>query len=206
MFPAARVTDQIVSTATQGAPVPIIPPGAPTVLIGGMPAAALGDSCGADAIVKGSATVLIGGKPAARVADPTAGGGIVMPPGRTDRADRRLTWPTRPRRLATVRFLGRGWSFPPTFDRDAGGVQMLEQEADVASSLHILLSTARGRADHGAAVRLQHGRARVREPRHAHAHADGRQDRFGHPLPRAAHRPRARGGRRRPSHALEGAC
>ena len=29
MFPAARVTDQIVSTATQGAPMPIIPPGAP---------------------------------------------------------------------------------------------------------------------------------------------------------------------------------
>jgi phage baseplate assembly protein W len=41
-------------------------------------------------------------------------------------------------------FLGRGWSFPPTFDRTVGGVRMLEHEADVASSLHILLSTARG--------------------------------------------------------------
>ncbi|WP_051427445.1 GPW/gp25 family protein [Arthrobacter sp. H20] len=41
-------------------------------------------------------------------------------------------------------FLGRGWSFPPTFDRGVGGVQMLEQEADIASSLHILLSTAPG--------------------------------------------------------------
>jgi uncharacterized protein len=41
-------------------------------------------------------------------------------------------------------FLGRGWSFPPTFDRAAGGVRMLEREDDVASSLHILLSTARG--------------------------------------------------------------
>lgn len=81
MFPAARVTDQIVSTATQGAPMPIIPPGTPTVLIGGMPAATLGDSCGADVIIKGSATVLLGGKPAARVTDSTAGGGIVMPPG-----------------------------------------------------------------------------------------------------------------------------
>jgi len=81
VFPAARVTDNIVSTATQGAPVPIIPPGTPTVLIGGLPAATLGDSCGADTIIKGSATVLIGGKPAARVTDPTAGGGIVMPPG-----------------------------------------------------------------------------------------------------------------------------
>ncbi|HWR01836.1 MAG TPA: PAAR domain-containing protein [Chlorobaculum sp.] len=81
MPPAARVSDMIVSTATQGAPVPIIPPGAPTVLIGGMPAARLGDSCGADAIVMGSTSVLIGGMPAARIGDPTAGGGVVMPPG-----------------------------------------------------------------------------------------------------------------------------
>jgi len=81
VFPAARVTDQIVSSATQGAPVPIIPPGAPTVLIGRMPAAATGDGCGADTIVKGSATVMVGGKPAARVADQTAAGGVVMPPG-----------------------------------------------------------------------------------------------------------------------------
>lgn len=41
-------------------------------------------------------------------------------------------------------FLGRGWSFPPTFLRDAGGVVMLEHEADIASSLEILLSTALG--------------------------------------------------------------
>ena len=81
MLPAARVTDMIVSTATSGAPVPIIPPGAPTVLIAGMPAARLGDTCGADAIIKGSATVLIGGMPAARVGDPTAGGGLIIPPG-----------------------------------------------------------------------------------------------------------------------------
>jgi uncharacterized Zn-binding protein involved in type VI secretion len=81
MPPAARVTDMLVSTATFGVPAPIIPPGAPTVLIGGLPAARMGDSCGADVIVMGSATVLIGGSPAARVADPTAGGGAVMPPG-----------------------------------------------------------------------------------------------------------------------------
>ena len=81
MFPAARVTDPIVSPATVGAPVPIIPPGVLTVLIGGLPAAAVGDGCGADVIVKGSVTVLIGGRPAARIADPTASGGIVMPPG-----------------------------------------------------------------------------------------------------------------------------
>jgi uncharacterized protein len=41
-------------------------------------------------------------------------------------------------------FLGRGWSFPPTFDPNLPGVQMLEQEADIASSLHILLTTAQG--------------------------------------------------------------
>jgi uncharacterized Zn-binding protein involved in type VI secretion len=81
MLPAARLTDMIVSPATLGAPTPIIPPGAPTVLIAGLPAARLGDSCGVDAIVKGSATVMIGGAPAARIADLTASGGAVMPPG-----------------------------------------------------------------------------------------------------------------------------
>jgi uncharacterized Zn-binding protein involved in type VI secretion len=80
MLPAARVTDLIVSSATLGVPTPIIPPGAPSVLIGGLPAARLGDSCGVDAIVKGSASVLIGGLPAARIADLTAAGGAVMPP------------------------------------------------------------------------------------------------------------------------------
>lgn len=81
MPPAARVTDQIVSPATQGAPVPIIPPGSPTVLIAGMPAARMGDGCGADVILKGSATVTIGGVPAARIGDTTAGGGSILPPG-----------------------------------------------------------------------------------------------------------------------------
>ncbi|NUO09042.1 MAG: PAAR domain-containing protein [Candidatus Brocadia sp.] len=81
MLPAARVTDMIVSTATLGVPTPIIPPGAPTVLIGGLPAARMGDTCGVDAIVKGSATVMIGGMPAARIADLTASGGAIMPPG-----------------------------------------------------------------------------------------------------------------------------
>lgn len=81
MFPAARVTDMMLSVSTQGAPMPILPPGTPTVLIAGLPAATLGESCGPDVIIKGSATVLIGGKPAARVTDSTAGGGLVMPPG-----------------------------------------------------------------------------------------------------------------------------
>jgi len=78
---AARVTDMIVSTATMGVPTPILPPGAPTVLIGGMPAARLGDTCGADAVIMGSMTVLIGGLPAARIGDPTGAGGMVAAPG-----------------------------------------------------------------------------------------------------------------------------
>jgi uncharacterized protein len=41
-------------------------------------------------------------------------------------------------------FLGRGWSFPPTFDPELTRVEMLEQEADIASSLEILLSTTPG--------------------------------------------------------------
>lgn len=81
MLPAARITDLIVSSATVGVPTPIVPPGCLTVLIGGLPAARVGDSCGVDAIVKGSATVFIGGMPAARIADLTAAGGAVMPPG-----------------------------------------------------------------------------------------------------------------------------
>ena len=81
MFPAARVTDQIVSTATQGAPMPILPPGEPTVLVGGMPAARVGDGCGVDVVVLGANTVLVGGMPAARVASSTAAGGAVLPPG-----------------------------------------------------------------------------------------------------------------------------
>ena len=41
-------------------------------------------------------------------------------------------------------FIGRGWSFPPEFNRDNGCVTIVEQEADIASSLEILLGTTRG--------------------------------------------------------------
>ena len=41
-------------------------------------------------------------------------------------------------------FLGRGWSFPPEFDKAAKGVLMLEEEKDIESSLEILLSTRIG--------------------------------------------------------------
>lgn len=61
---------------------PVIGPGVPTVLIGGMPAAVVGDMCTCtgppDSIIMGSATVLIGGKPAARMNDPTAHGGQII--------------------------------------------------------------------------------------------------------------------------------
>lgn len=60
---------------------PILGPGAPTVLIGGMPAAVVGDSCVCvgppDTIVAGSTKVLIKGKPAARQGDQTAHGGTI---------------------------------------------------------------------------------------------------------------------------------
>ncbi|MCG9910682.1 MAG: GPW/gp25 family protein [Flavobacteriales bacterium] len=41
-------------------------------------------------------------------------------------------------------FLGRGWKFPPEFDRHSGTTSMLEAESDIQSSLHILLSTRLG--------------------------------------------------------------
>ncbi len=61
---------------------PIVGPGAPTVLIGGLPAAKVGDMLVCvgppDVIVKGSATVSIEGAPAARMGDVTAHGGRIM--------------------------------------------------------------------------------------------------------------------------------
>lgn len=41
-------------------------------------------------------------------------------------------------------YLGRGWSFPPSFVSSTPGVTMLAEESDVASSLEILLSTRPG--------------------------------------------------------------
>ena len=54
----------------------------PNVLLGGIPAAVVGDNCVCvgppDVIVKGSTTVMIGGKPAARMGDTTAHGGSIV--------------------------------------------------------------------------------------------------------------------------------
>jgi len=61
---------------------PVMPPGCPTALIGGMPAAYVVDmaKCSGppDVIVKGSATVLIGSKPASRMNNSTAHGGSII--------------------------------------------------------------------------------------------------------------------------------
>lgn len=61
---------------------PILPPGSPTVLIGGLPAARVGDmaTCTGppDSIISGSATVLIEGMPAARMGDSTTHGGTIV--------------------------------------------------------------------------------------------------------------------------------
>lgn len=83
----ARITDFHVCPMVNPGGVPhvggpIIGPGAPTVLIGGIPAAVVGDMCVCtgppDSIVQGSATVLICGKPAAMMGSLTAHGGTVM--------------------------------------------------------------------------------------------------------------------------------
>ncbi len=108
MPPAARVTDLVLQTAPHchapihpaapvptpvphpALPLPIMPPGAPTVLIGGLMAARATDMtkictlipcvpAGPGMIAKGSATVLIAGLPAARVGDQTAHPSCVAP-------------------------------------------------------------------------------------------------------------------------------
>jgi uncharacterized Zn-binding protein involved in type VI secretion len=87
--PAARINDMhICPMQTPVVPPiphvggPVIGPGVPTVLIGGLPAAVVGDTCictgSPDAIVLGSTTVMISGKPAARLGDSTAHGGSIV--------------------------------------------------------------------------------------------------------------------------------
>ncbi len=89
MPPAARLTDFHqcpMQTPAVPAPIPhvggpIAGPGAPTVLIGGLPAAKVGDMAVCvgppDSLVRGSATVRVMGMPAVRVGDSTAHGGTV---------------------------------------------------------------------------------------------------------------------------------
>lgn len=106
--PAARLSDLVLQDAPHchapihpPAPVPtpaphpalplaLVSPGVPTVLIGGLPAAVLGDQTvpcllpgcvpgGPGIIALGSNTVLIGGRPAARVNDMTSHPSCVAP-------------------------------------------------------------------------------------------------------------------------------
>ncbi|MBO0936700.1 PAAR domain-containing protein [Fibrella sp. HMF5335] len=87
--PAARMGDMhICPMVTPALPPiphvggPIMPPGNPTVLIGGQPAACMGDLClcvgPPDSIIVGSTSVMIGGKPAARMGDQTVHGGSIV--------------------------------------------------------------------------------------------------------------------------------
>lgn len=87
--PAARLTDMhVCPMVTPGVPPiphvggPVVGPGSPTVLIGKMPAAVMGDSCVCvgppDTIILGSTGVMIGGKPAARMGDSCAHGGTIV--------------------------------------------------------------------------------------------------------------------------------
>lgn len=83
---AARVTDMHVCPLVNGTVPhvggPVLPAGCPTVFIGGMPAARVGDMCVCvgppDVIAMGSSSVLIGGMPAARLGDTTAHGGTIV--------------------------------------------------------------------------------------------------------------------------------
>ena len=86
---AARLTDMhTCPMQTPGVPPiphvggPIVGPGVPTVLIGGLPAAVVGDMCVCvgppDSISKGSSSVMIGNMPAARMGDSTAHGGSIV--------------------------------------------------------------------------------------------------------------------------------
>ncbi len=82
---AARVGDihtcPMVSWLVPHVGGPILPPGASTVIIGGLPAATATNLCTCigppDSIISGSLNVLIKGKPAARMGDMTAHGGAI---------------------------------------------------------------------------------------------------------------------------------
>lgn len=84
--PAARISDMHVCPMVTGVVPhvggPILPTGEPTVFIGNLPAARVGDMATCvgppDTISAGSATVMIGNKPAARLGDATAHGGTII--------------------------------------------------------------------------------------------------------------------------------
>lgn len=84
--PASRITDMHVCPMVTGTVPhvggPILSPGGPTVIIGGMPSATVGSVCTCvgppDTVAMGSTSVMIQGKPAARMGDSTAHGGKIV--------------------------------------------------------------------------------------------------------------------------------
>ena len=84
--PAARVSDMhtcpMVTGVVPHVGGPILPPGCPMVLVGGLPAARATDMATCvgppDVIANGSELVLIGGLPAARMGDTTGHGGVIV--------------------------------------------------------------------------------------------------------------------------------
>ncbi len=86
MKPAARITDMhvcpLLTVLVPHVGGPILPPGAPTVLIGMLPAARATDMAlcvgPPDVIALGSMTVMISNMPAARMGDMTARGGSIV--------------------------------------------------------------------------------------------------------------------------------
>jgi uncharacterized Zn-binding protein involved in type VI secretion len=86
MPPAARLSDMhtcpMVTGVVPHVGGPILPPCQVNVLIGGLPAARVGDMATCvgppDAIAMGSPTVLIGNMMAARIGDPTVHGGVIV--------------------------------------------------------------------------------------------------------------------------------
>ena len=86
MGAAARSNDMHVCPMSDGPKPhvggPILPGSNVTVLIGGLPAACVGDVCTCtgppDTIIMGSSSVMIANKPAARMGDGTAHGGKIV--------------------------------------------------------------------------------------------------------------------------------
>jgi uncharacterized Zn-binding protein involved in type VI secretion len=86
MAAAARITDMHTCPAVNGTVPhvggPLLPGGNTSVLIGGLIASIVGDSCVCagppDSLSVGSSSVFIAGKPAVRMGDSTAHGGVVV--------------------------------------------------------------------------------------------------------------------------------
>lgn len=86
MGAAARATDMhtcpLVSGTVPHVGGPLLPGGNSTVMIGGVPASIVGDTCvcsgPTDSLVAGSSSVMIAGKPAVRMGDSTAHGGVIV--------------------------------------------------------------------------------------------------------------------------------